>query len=97
MLLTISSSPPARYIPIPAGTMVEGTVPRKPPTRPPHFSIATVTAVATRPASSAERRMEDASIKSILILNARHQSFNCATWPLVNRFTVLEHYVEWNE
>ena len=56
--MTSASSPPAAYIPMPAGTMVEGTVPSKPPTSPPHFSMATVTAVATTPAKTADNRTE---------------------------------------
>ena len=49
-----AASPPARYIPAAAGTIVEGTVPNMPPVSPPHFSIATVTSVATIPAKRAE-------------------------------------------
>ena len=58
MLAAKPSSPPATYIPTAAGTMVDGTDPNRPPTKPPHFSMATVTPVATMPANSAERRME---------------------------------------
>ncbi len=58
MLEISAASPPARYMPMAAGTMVEGAVPNKPPTRPPHFSMATVTAVATIPANRAESKMD---------------------------------------
>ena len=40
-----------------AGTMVVGMVPRIPPTTPPNFSIATVTAIATKPARNAASRI----------------------------------------
>jgi len=54
-ILSISAiSPPIIYIPAAAGTIVEGTVPKIPPVNPPHFSIATVTSVATSPANMAE-------------------------------------------
>ena len=49
-----AASPPTIYIPAAAGTIVEGIVPNIPPVKPPHFSIATVTIVATRPANKAE-------------------------------------------
>ena len=42
------------YIPSAAGTMVVGIVARTPPVRPPNFSIAIVTSVATIPANNAE-------------------------------------------
>ena len=38
-----------------AGTIVVGRVPKTPPTIPPHFSIATVTKIATNPANNADR------------------------------------------
>ena len=40
----------ASDIPITAGMIVDGTVPKAPPTKPPYLSISTVTSVATRPA-----------------------------------------------
>ena len=46
------------YIPRAAGTMVVGMVARTPPVRPPNFSIAIVTNVATIPANNAERRID---------------------------------------
>ena len=46
------------YIPSAAGTMVVGMVARTPPVRPPNFSIAIVTSVATIPANNAERRID---------------------------------------
>ena len=43
--------------PIAAGTIVLGIVPNIPPFIPPNFSIATVTAIATKPANIAEKRV----------------------------------------
>jgi hypothetical protein len=71
MLVTNASSPPTMYIPIAAGTMVEGAVPSNPPISPPHFSMATVTAVATNPAKRAERSIEVASIQSHPLFKTR--------------------------
>ena len=47
------SSPPSDPIPIAAGIIVVGIVPRIPPKTPPYFSISTVTVVATTPAITA--------------------------------------------
>ena len=55
MLVAKSCSPASTYIPIAAGTIVVGRVPRTPPTIPPHLSIAMVTNIATNPANSADR------------------------------------------
>ncbi len=46
------ASPSIKYTPAAAGTIVDGIVPRTPPTRPPNLSIATVTKIATRPANA---------------------------------------------
>jgi hypothetical protein len=59
-----AASPPTIYIPAAAGTIVDGTVPNIPPVIPPHFSIATVTKVATIPANRAEIKTDCPRIKS---------------------------------
>ena len=58
MLVAKSSEPPSIYIPMVAGTIVVGRVPRIPPTIPPHLSMATVTKIATMPANRAARSTE---------------------------------------
>ena len=57
---------PSSIIPAAAGIIVVGTVPRIPPIIPPHFSIATVTKMATRPANTAKKSVD----------NIRHNDLN---------------------
>ena len=48
-----------------AGIIVVGTVPRIPPIMPPHFSIATVTKMATKPANAAKKSVDNIRLNDL--------------------------------
>ncbi len=69
-LIINASLPPSEAIPIDAGMMVVGMVPKIPPTTPPYFSISTVTVVATIPAIKAAT---NTVCSSMLVPTDNHQ------------------------
>ena len=83
MLVARSSEPPSTYIPIVAGTMVVGRVPSIPPMIPPHFSMATVTRIATMPANKAARSTEYTNRFEM------HYLYCCLLTIQMNRFSLV--------
>ena len=97
MLVPRSLEPASKYIPIAAGTMVVGRVPKTPPTIPPHFSIATVTKTATNPANRADRIIVciirssgNCGIDIRFLLDSRFELIFDSTLDFICNYTCIE-------